>query len=161
MHWILANQAPASHKSFFTGIRNALAPSGVFVFEMGGLGNVSEMRTALLLAVGRQVGLERAKAVDPWFFPDEGWMRHMLEAEVGGFKIERIEREWRPTIADKGGVEGWIRLFGSMFLEEIKDEAEREECIKEVADVLRVVCAVPGGGESIGYVRLRCIARKI
>jgi hypothetical protein len=44
---------------------------------------------------------------------------------------------------------------------EILKEEEREECIREVVDVLRVICKVPGGGESISYVRLRCLARKV
>ena len=57
-------------------MRDALAPGGTFAFEMGGLGNVAEMRAALLSAVARRVGMERAVAADPWFFPDEGWYVH-------------------------------------------------------------------------------------
>jgi hypothetical protein len=159
MHWIL--RPPSKRATFFTGVRNALSPGGMFVFEMGGLGNVSEMRTALLMAVARHVGLDRACEADPWFFPDEVWMRKHLEKEVGGWQVIKMEREWRPTTADTGGVEGWIRLMGSQFFNIIDDETEREECIKEVVGVLKVVCNDSAGSEMLSYVRLRCAAKKV
>jgi trans-aconitate methyltransferase len=158
MHWIL--RRASSHVPFFTGVRNCLAPKGTFAFEMGGLGNVSEMRAALLMAVGRRVGLEKAKEVDPWFFPDEDWVVDIMENKVGGWKVEKVEREWRPTTADAGGVEGWIRLMGRQFFEVLEDEEEKEKCIKEVVEVLEEVCAKPGDGWMFSYVRLRVLARK-
>ncbi|TVY43449.1 putative methyltransferase, partial [Lachnellula subtilissima] len=110
MHWILR---PETHrKAFFQGVRNALKPGGIFVFEMGGLGNVAEMRAALISVVAKRVGIERAREVDPWFFPDERWMRGMLEETVGGWKVERMEMEYRPTEADQGGVRAWVKLMG-------------------------------------------------
>lgn len=171
MHWILATSA-SRQRDFFQGVHAALKPSGVFCFEMGGMGNVAEMRTALLGAVGRRVGIDKARAVDPWFFPDEGWMRTMLEDEGEGggegggrfkFKVERIEREYRPTRADEGGIEGWVRLMGKQFLDAVGKEGseEREACLTEVCDVLKTVSHSPGGGDWLGYVRLRVLARKI
>ncbi|SPO07695.1 uncharacterized protein DNG_10390 [Cephalotrichum gorgonifer] len=148
MHWILKPQEKRTE--FFRSVREALAPGGTFVFEMGGLGNVSEMRMALLMATARRIGLEKAQQVDPWFFPDEDWLTTVMEEEVGGWKIERIEREWRPTKADKGGVEGWLRLMGQSFFDAVPG-TEREECIRETVDVARSVCANPSGGEMLSY----------
>lgn len=159
MHWILTPEA--GREDFFRGVRNALKPSGVFCFEMGGMGNVGEMRAALLSVVGRRVGFERARAVDPWFFPDEAWMTKMLEETVGGFKVERIERQFRPTQADVGGIQSWVRLMGKQFFDAVSDPEEREICVKEVSEVLKTVCQSPGGGEWISYVRLRALVRKI
>lgn len=155
MHWILRPEA--TRKDFFKGVAAALAPGGTFAFEMGGQSNVSEMRAAVLVAVSRRVGLEAALAADPWFFPDEAWVT--AELEEAGLVVEKAEREWRPTRADKGGVEGWVRLFASNLLDAVPGE-EREAVVKEAADVLRVVCKNPGGGEVISYVRLRGLARK-
>ena len=84
---------------------------------MGGMGCVGEMHATLLSVVGRRVGIEKARKSDPWFFPDETWMKRMLEETVGGFKVERIEREYRPTKADEGGIEGWLRLMGKQFFD--------------------------------------------
>lgn len=156
MHWILREES--SRQPFFEAVHAALAPGGVFAFEMGGLGNVSEMRTALLMAASRRVGLEAAKAADPWFFGDEDWAKSGLEK--AGFRVEKVEREWRPTTADKGGVEGWLRLFGSHIIEAVPED-QREAAIKEAAEVLREVCKKPDGGEMVSYVRLRALATKI
>ncbi|OIW28052.1 hypothetical protein CONLIGDRAFT_460240 [Coniochaeta ligniaria NRRL 30616] len=157
LHWILRPEA--TREAFFNGVKAALTPGGTFAFEMGGLGNCSELRCALLMAVGRRVGLARAQEADPWFFPDEDWVTDVMERKVAGWKIERIEREWRPTTTDSGGVDGWIRLMGRQFFECLPEE-QREECIREVVDVLEVVCAKPGGGYMFSYVRLRVLARK-
>jgi len=159
MHWILRREE--TRKDFFTGVRGALKVGGTFVFEMGGMGNVAEMRTALLSVIGRRIGLPKAREVDPWFFPDETWMIEMLETEVGGFKVEKIEREYRPTKADQGGIEGWVRLMGKQFFDAVEERSEREECVGEVCELLESVCASPGGGDWIGYVRLRALVRKV
>lgn len=161
MHWILK---PDSAAKYFTSVREVLTPGGTLVFEMGGLGNVAEMRAALHLATARQVGLAKARAADPWFFPDENWMKRVLEEEVGGWKVDRVEREWRPTAAGKGGVEGWVRLMGKAFLDVVEAEKGKEgveAAVREVADALEFVCDDGSGGQMISYVRLRCQATKI
>lgn len=123
---------------------------------------MGEMRAALLSAVARRVGIEKAREVDPWFFPDEQWMRQVLEET--GFVVEKMELEYRPTRATEGGgegsgVEGWVRLMGKQFLDVLGEE--REEVVREVCEVLESVCARPGEGHLIGYVRLRVLARKL
>jgi trans-aconitate methyltransferase len=158
MHWILRPEA--KREQFFRGVHSALAPGGTFAFEMGGLGNVNEVLTALLSNLNRRIGLEKAMEVSPWFFPDEEWARTIMEEKVGGWKIEQIERQWRPTPVDAGGIEGWVRLFAPKFIEALPKE-ERESFVKEVVDVLDIVCKQPNGGYMIGYVRLRVLARKL
>jgi len=158
MHWILR---PSDRREvFFRGVRDSLAPGGHFVFEMGGLGNVCEVRAALLGAVGRRLGLEKTLAVDPWFFPDENWVKEMVEVTVGGMVVEKIEREWRPTTADEGGINGWVRLMAKQFFDALP-EGGREECIREVVEVLEAVCPKPGGGFMFSYVRLRAVVKKL
>ena len=125
------------------------------------MGNVAEMRTVLLSVVSKKVGIEKAREADPWFFPDETWMTRMLEETVGGFKVERIEREYRPTKADEGGVEGWVKLMGKQFFDAIGEGEERADAEREACEVLKTVCESPGGGDWFGYVRLRAVVRKI
>ncbi|KAK5657122.1 hypothetical protein OQA88_3650 [Cercophora sp. LCS_1] len=156
LHWIL--RPPSTREPLFHAIKQALVPGGRFVFEMGGLGNISEIRAAVLSAVSKRVGLQRAVELEPWFFPDETWMRDMLD-RVGGWEVERLERVWRPTDADRGGVEGWVRLMCKAFLDGLEDGV-REEVLREVVDVLEVVCR-KGDGWMFGYVRLRGIVRRV
>ncbi|KAK9779856.1 putative S-adenosyl-L-methionine-dependent methyltransferase [Seiridium cardinale] len=160
MHWILRCPQP-KQETFFRGVRESLRPGGTFAFEMGGLGNVSEMRAGLLMGVARRVGLAKALEADPWFFPDEKWVTEIMEKTVGGWKVEKVEREWRPTPADEGGVAGWVRLMGKQFFEAIENQEERDECIKEVVEALEEVCRNPSGGFMFSYVRLRVLARKV
>lgn len=63
--------------------------------------------------------------------------------------------------ADKGGIEGWVRLVGAQLFELIEVEKEREACVKEVVDVLEIVCKQPDESYAFTYVRLRVVARKI
>jgi SAM-dependent methyltransferase len=158
MHWILRTRS--ERVKFFHSVREALQPNGIFVFEMGGFGNISELRMALLMATSRRVGLETATNADPWFFPDEKWITETMEREVGGWKIERIETEWRPTPADEAGIDGWLRLMGQSFFD-VVPAVEREECIKEAVTAAQIVCTTPSGGEMLNYIRLRCKARKL
>lgn len=164
MHWILRPES--KRRVFFEGVKNALVQGGTFAFEMGGLGNVAELRTAIHMAVGRRIGLARVREIDPWFFPDENWVRQVMEEQVGGWRVEKIERQWRPTDADEAGVEGWIRLMAADFFQDLEVN-EKEECIREICDVLEEICKRPGGddGKGVGYmfsyVRLRVLARRI
>ncbi|KAF7919758.1 hypothetical protein BELL_0101g00210 [Botrytis elliptica] len=171
LHWILR---PESIRiQFFTEVKRLLKPNGIFVFEMGGMGNVAEMRTAFLSVIGRRCkgGLKRAREADPWFFPDEAWMRSALASASsssdvdregeGEWKIEKLETEYRATQADKGGIEGWVKLMGKQLFDVLGDEEERKEAEKEVCEVLESVCRSPGGGDWIGYVRLRGMIRRV
>ncbi|CAK7226767.1 hypothetical protein SCUCBS95973_006309 [Sporothrix curviconia] len=158
MHWILSNTP--KHEQFFRGVHNAMQPGGIFVFEMGGLGNVTELVTGIMSGVARRIGLEAAKKANPWYFPDEEWARDIMENRVGGFKIEKIEREWRETPASSGGVDGWIRLMARPFLDAVP-EAEREACTKEIIEILEYTTRTPKGSYALQYVRLRVMARKL
>lgn len=64
LHWILA--AEATRRQFFVDVRRLLAPGGTFVFEMGGMGNVAEVRAAMYAVLGPRVGREKVADVDPW-----------------------------------------------------------------------------------------------
>ncbi|RDL33173.1 Uncharacterized protein BP5553_08612 [Venustampulla echinocandica] len=166
MHWILR---PENRRDdFFKGVHKALKPGGIFVFEMGGMGNCAEMRTALLSTLSHRIGIRLARAADPWFFPSTTWMRRTLTSSPGGFEVLQLESEYRPTKAGEGGIRAWVILMGKQFfdvVEKEKGKEVREECEKEVEEVLRTVVRGDGGdgeeGEWIGYVRLRGVARKL
>ncbi len=97
MHWILRPED--KREPFFRGVREALTPGGTFAFEMGGLGNVSEMVAGILGPVGRRIGLDRAWAISPWFFPDEA-----LGAPHDGGASRRVGgRAHRARVAAHGG----------------------------------------------------------
>ncbi|RYP09969.1 hypothetical protein DL764_000964 [Monosporascus ibericus] len=93
----------------------------------------------------------RRRRADPWFFPDEAWVTEMMERTASGWRVDRVEREYRPTPAtDLGGVEAWVRLIGAQFFEAVEEGPLREECVREVVNVLECVYRNPSGGFQIG-----------
>lgn len=130
---------------------------------MGGHGNVPEAVTALTFALVQQgVSIEKTREVNPWFFPSEVWMRNALETV--GFRVEKIETEYRPTkltSSAKGGLAGWVRLMGAHFLELLPSE-KQEVAVRQICDVLQnVVTREEDGSQWLGYVRLRGVAKRI
>ena len=106
------------------------------------------------------MGIDAARAADPWFFADEAWMRDTL-VKMGFLNLE-IETEYRPTkatVGQGGGIEGWVRLMGKEFLACVPSE-HRESIVEEVCETLKTVCRTESGEEWIGYVRLRVKAMK-
>lgn len=158
LHWIL--REPATRTAVFRGVRDALAPNGTFAFELGGVSNMANMRAALLGAVGRRVGLARALEADPWFFPDEEWVRETLERTVGGWRVERAERAWCPVRVDRDGLERWVRLMGRTWFDAVPDD-QREECAREVVSLLEFLCRKHGGAYELTHIGLRVLARKV
>ena len=161
LHWIL--RAVDRRAPTIRAVHTLLKPGGKFVFEMGGAGNVAEVHAALVYGLVRAgISVEEASEAGPWYFPGEEAMRGLL---VGaGFGVERLEIEYRPTRLEEGeggGVEGWVRLMGASMLEKV-DERQREGLVKEITGVLKSICGRPDGegGEWLGYVRLRGVARK-
>lgn len=133
------------------------------MFEMGGAGNVAEAHAALIAAVAHHgVGVVRAREASPWWFPSDGALAGVLE-EVG-FVVDWLEMEYRPTRLtgeEGGGLEGWVRLMGARFLEEVEGEERREDVDREVCEALEsVVRREEDGSVWLGYVRLRGVASK-
>ncbi|KAL1958716.1 hypothetical protein VTO42DRAFT_3835 [Malbranchea cinnamomea] len=161
LHWILRDET--TRLQTLQAIHKSLKPNGTFVFEMGGHGNVPEVHTALLSALIHQGGksLEEARKASPWFFPSEARMRAMLESV--GFRVEKLEIEYRPTKLtddENGGIHGWVRLMGASMLHSLEDERQ-EAAVKEVCDLLEtIITREEDGSKWLGYVRLRGIAIK-
>lgn len=167
LHWILRDEKTRAET--LRGCYAALRPGGVFVFEMGGAGNVAEMQTAFIGALLHHTNcsVQQAREVSPWFFPDVKEMRRLLE-EVG-FVVDEgsLELEYRPTKMETRAdgtpnVEGWVRLMGRQFLDRAKEEGKEEEVVREVCDVVETqgICGRADGRGEMGYVRLRGLVRK-
>jgi trans-aconitate methyltransferase len=164
MHWILCD--PTIRPKFFQNVNKALKPNGLFVFEMGGSGNVAEVQAAATAAlIHSGLSPEESRQASPWFFPSTTWMEGTLEE--AGFEVLKCEHEYRPTKLNpetedkKGGLEGWVRLMCAEFLEKVKDEKKREEAVKFIVHVLEpIVTREEDGTRYLGYCRLRAVGRK-
>jgi trans-aconitate methyltransferase len=164
LHWILRD--PSTRDDVFKDIHSALKPGGVFVFEMGGKGNVEAVHATILsVLVANGISLSSARDSSPWFFPSDVWMSSQLQKH--GFEVEKCELEYRPTKCTPkssdgaGGLEGWIKLMGAEMLG-VVEESKRDDVVRQVCEVLEtVVTREEDGSQWLNYVRLRAVARKV
>jgi len=161
MHWILRDEA--TRMPFFSDVFGLLKPGGSFVFEMGGWGNVREVRaaiTAVMAYGGYGLSVEDVRRADPWFFASEVWMRDVLQQ--AGFEVEVCEMEERPTRCTEGeggGLAGWVELMCAQFLQ-IVEERRWSEIIRKVVQTLEAGSRREDGSIWLGYVRLRAVAKR-
>ena len=131
------------------GVANCLKPSGHFVGEFGGKGNVATIRTAL------HAGLRRRDidpwSVDPWYYPSTEEYSKLLTQF--GFTVDSIELIPRPTKLP-GDILMWLEVFAQPFTNSLS-EAERESFLKEVRTELEPRLRKADGSWFADYVRLR------
>ena len=142
LHWMTNAEAVAS------GVRRALKPSGRFVAEFGGHGNVAAIVTALR-AVGMRRGGDLALA-HPWYFPSPEEYQQLLEK--AGFSVKRIALIPRPVVL-KTGIAEWLKLFRTPFFDQFG--AEAADALAETVELLRPSLCDAAGNWTADYVRLR------
>jgi SAM-dependent methyltransferase len=142
LHW-MRDQA-----AVLRGVRRVLRPGGRFIAEMGGHGNVAAIRIAIAAVLQRH-GLDRVDNENQFFTVDE--YRALLER--AGFVVEEIELAPRPTLV-KEGMKAWLETFRSGLLAWFP-EAEREQAIAEMVELLAPALADAEGNWWADYVRLR------
>jgi len=142
LHWMTKAEAVAA------GVRRALKPSGRFVAEFGGHGNVAAIVTALR-AVGMRRGGDLALA-HPWYFPSPEEYQQLLEK--AGFSVKRIALIPRPVVL-KTGIAEWLKLFRTPFFDQFG--AEAGNALAETVELLRPSLCDAAGNWTADYVRLR------
>jgi trans-aconitate methyltransferase len=143
LHWMRAQEA------VLAGVFRALKPSGRFVAEMGGHGNIAAILVALSAVLARRG--HDAHRLSPWQFPSATAYRNRLEA--AGFTVAEIATIPRPT-ALPGSIEPWLDTFCEPFFGALS-ESDRSQARAETADLLRPVLMDETGTWIADYVRLR------
>jgi SAM-dependent methyltransferase len=142
LHWVLDKERAARAIWF------ALKPGARFAGEMGGEGNLKELREALddeLIIRGYQPPIEASN----WYAAPEEFAAVCEHAGFKGIDARLIER---PTVIEHG-IAAWVTTFRKGWLDRAGvPEEERAEIAAAVAD--RV------GTNVADYVRLRFIMRK-
>ena len=159
-------------------VHHLLKEGGLFVAEMGGCGNIAGMNSSLYIheamvvehrfyVQGVRDALHTALrkrgndpvARDPWFYPTpDQYMRLLRSANLVPLQVSL-----HPRVTPFADLDGWIRLFGRQFLEEIESE-DKPELVNEVVGSCRESGACHWDEEKqlwyLDYVRLRIIAMK-
>ncbi len=142
LHWMTDMAAVIS------GVRRALKPGGRFVAELGGLGNVAAIATAM-----RGVALARGgdpELAHPWAFPSADVYQALLEGE--GFAVRRIALIPRPTPLPTE-MSGWLETFRAPFFDQFG--TDRHTALADTVALLAPSLRDAEGRWTADYVRLR------
>lgn len=150
LHWMLDPPAVAR------GVFRALKPGGRYVGEMGGAGNIAQLRKAL-----RDVLVERGYPVpaeDPqWYASPEEFTEVHRAAGFGDIQAWLIER---PTPLPSGAAQ-WYKTFRAGFLDAARvPESEFDAITAEAEERAAPALRQPDGRWIADYVRLRFTMRK-
>lgn len=150
LHWMLDPDAVAS------GVFKVLKPGGRFVGEMGGEGNIAQLRGAIreeLVARGYHLPEQ-----DPQWYPScEEFVRLY---GCAGFTQIHAQLIPRPTLLPTG-VAAWVKTFRAGWLDQaMVPEWERDDIAAAVERRLQPRLQQPDGSWVADYVRLRFTMRK-
>ncbi|MEZ6046151.1 MAG: methyltransferase domain-containing protein [Planctomycetaceae bacterium] len=148
LHWIRPPE------KVIASVYRALKPSGRFVAEFGGAGNVEVARTALVEGLNRR-GFD-GSTYDTWYFPTPVEYQALLER--GGFEVQQIELYQRPTPIGLSARD-WFKNFAGIFLEPIPVD-ERDAFLDELIPAVETKLPQNEQGFLKDYVRLRFVAVK-
>jgi len=143
LHWVTELPTVAQR------VHRALKPGGRFVAEMGGLGNIAAIRTALQ-AVFADYGID-AETQAASRYPSRDEMRGILES--AGFTVQSIEVIPRPTLL-KSGMEEWLRTFRNALFNSLS-ETDRQVALDRTVALLKPALCDAAGVWWGDYVRLR------
>lgn len=151
LHWV--HNASGVIRSVY----EALKPGGRFVAEMGGKGNIGQLRAAIKQVL-QQNGYNQQAETQVWYFPSLGEYTTRLEQQ--GFRVTFASHFDRKTPLQDGdqGVAKWIRMFGAQYFIGIPD-AVQPKLVQEITDLLEPYYNENGQWYA-DYKRLRFIAVK-
>lgn len=137
-------------------IYNALKPTGRFVAEMGGKGNIASIVGALQQSMAT-LNYPYIEDYFPWYFPTVEEYQTLLEN--AGFTVETIYLYERPTpLQGEDGLKNWLKMFSHNILQHLSD-VEKEQIYAKCEELLKPTYF--NGDEWIAdYCRLRFVAYK-
>ena len=147
LHWMLDPDA------VINGVHRALKPSGRFVGEFGGHGNVAAITVALIAALEKH-GVDAINN-NPWYFPTADAYRAKLEAH--GFEVMSIQLIPRPTPLPTD-MAGWLQTMAGAFFDTV-EPANRDAALDDTIRLLEICLKDEQGQWTADYVRLRFSAR--
>lgn len=149
MHWM------HTPEKVILNVATSLKPSGRFVAEQGGFGNVAAISTAILAALDK-MNLPLPSPF-PWDFPTPEEQTNRLEK--AGFRVDVMQLFHRPTPLPKG-IEGWLQTFISPFVQSVSPD-DRKKVIDYAIKWLTPSLKDASGQWMADYVRLRYRAIKL
>ena len=138
-------------------IARALKPTGRFVAEFGGHGNVQTLLTAIREGL-REAGSRIETTWNPWYFPSIGEYAALLEAH-GLETVQATLFDRRTSLEDgDAGLRNWLETFANGLLKAVPED-QRPQIVKQIEDRLRPSLYRDGVWQ-VDYKRIRVVAVK-
>lgn len=148
LHWMMDPEA------VIDGVYRALKPSGRFVGEFGGRGNVASI-VEVLSETLLEYGVD-PEPLNPWYFPAADEYGKLLKQ--GGFLIRDLALFPRPTPLPDD-IAGWLNTFALNFLAPVSAN-DRPAFLRRVRERLSGRIQDASGKWIADYVRLRFCASR-
>lgn len=154
LHWV------ENHAAVLNCVRNVLRPGGRFYFQMGGRGNVAELKSAVETVAADTTYRDFFRNFSrPYFFygPEEyaGWLD---EAGLNGERVELVRRDTKQPGRD--GVAAYLRTTWMPYTSRVPEEL-REDFIQSAARAYTERYPAAADGQvSVPMVRLEVVGRR-
>jgi trans-aconitate 2-methyltransferase len=150
LHWVPEPDQPA----VLAAVVRALWPGGVFRADLGGHGQIAAAQAEL-----DQLSARYGGNTSPWFFPDQGQYRGLLER--AGLRVQRADLvRQRRSMPGRVELVGWLRSqVLPAYLPGLPDPA-RERFVGEALDTLPQLLRRPDGSYDQDYVRMDVLATR-
>lgn len=149
LHWLLQPE------KVIDGVRRALKEKGRFVAEMGGVGNIATLVSAMEEVFTENPGFGEFQ--NPWYFPSVDKYQSLLEK--AGFLVKDIALTSRPTPLT-GGLDKWLDIFANSIHRQLSDE-QKIRFFNAVERKVKSALFSEQEGWVADYVRLRFKAIKL
>ncbi|OKH18887.1 class I SAM-dependent methyltransferase [[Limnothrix rosea] IAM M-220] len=149
LHWM------PDYPSVIAGVYRALKPTGRFVGEFGGEGNIQCLLAAIAATFTEHP--DWGEWQNPWYFPAPKQYAQALTA--GGFHVEYIELIPRPTPL-AAGIQAWLNIFAQQAIATLPLE-QQQLFLNKVTEKVKPHLYTDETGWVADYMRLRFVATKV
>ena len=149
LHWIQEPQA------VITSIKNALKPSGRFLAEFGGKGNIKAI-TRAIESIVKEGNYSCSGITHPWYFPSLAEYATLLEEQDFQVNYATLFERPTPLVEEELGMQNWLKMFTQTWLEDFS-ETEKQEIYQKAEERLKPILFRENTWFA-DYIRLRVLA---
>ncbi|CAN5502605.1 class I SAM-dependent methyltransferase [soil metagenome] len=148
MHWLPA----PDHATVLAAASRAIVPGGQLRLEMGGYGNIAQVRPIL-----DEISSSLGGPVQPWTFQGAGW--YMAQLEQAGFVPDQVQTVAQHRSFDRESLIGWFTSQVAMAYEHQMDAATARQFRERALDRVDDMRYFDGSYDQV-FVRLEVLAHR-
>ncbi|PSF36619.1 SAM-dependent methyltransferase [Aphanothece hegewaldii CCALA 016] len=155
LHWV------DDHVAVLKGVHAHLKPQGKILFQMGGKGNVGELRTVIEQTTQETEWQTYFKdfSDSKYFYDPEDYLKWLPETGFTPLRVDLIKKDMQHQ--GKEGLKGWLRTTWFTYTHQLREELREPFLDAVVNNYTQKVPIDEQGKTHVGMVRLEVEAVKI